>query len=367
MNLRSKNIDITFKSAAFKSFGLGALLFVLLCTSACKSEKDEIGPLPETYGKGFYVVNEGNFTVGNASLSYYSFDSAKMFNHLFFLTNNAPLGDVALSMSFLDDMAYIVVNNSGHIYKINRHTAAYEGKITGLISPRHMYIVDDEKAFISDLQDDRLTIVNPTTGEFLGHVELGKSSEAMLLTDNKLFVANWSNHYIDAPNNTIQVIDLSSLQLTDSIHVVREPNSMVLDKNKMLWALCSGGFMNEEQAALFQIDPVHLQILQVFTFNNLSHSPQHLSINHAADSLYYLNNGVFRMSIKDDRLPERPFIPLKHRNFYSLAIEPEDGQILVTDASNYMQDGFVFRFRHDGTLVDSLRAGIIPGQIRFNH
>lgn len=356
----------SFSSMLAYAIRILVVMMIVWWLTACQTDKDEWQPLPETLGKGFYVVNEGNFTVGNASLSYYSYDSARMFNQLFFQTNNAPLGDVALSMSFLDDMAFIVVNNSGHIYIINRHTAVYEGKISGLVSPRHMYIVDDDRAFISDLQNARLTIVNPVTGELSGHIPLGKSSENMLVSDNKLFVANWSNHYINAPNNTIQVIDLSSLQLTDSIHVGKEPNSMVLDKNKMLWVLCSGGFMNEEHAALFQIDPVHLQILQVFTFNNISHSPQHLHINYAADSLYYLNNGVFRMSINDDKLPDSPFIPLKHRNYYSLAVEPKGSHILVTDAGNYMQDGFVFRFRHDGTLVDSLRAGIVPAQIRFN-
>ncbi len=343
-----------------------AILLFLLGTAGCSGEKDELQPIPGTLGKGFYVVNEGNFTVGNASLSYYSYDSARMFNHLFFQTNDAPLGDVALSMTFHDETAFIVVNNSGIIYKINRNTAIYEGKISGLISPRHMYIVNDEKAFISDLQDDRLVLANPMTGEINGYVELGKSSETMLASNDRLFVANWSQHYVDAPNNTIQIVDLQTLKLTDSINVAKEPNSMVLDKQDMLWVLCSGGFMNEERAALFHIDPASLQTLQVFYFDDMSHSPQHLSINHAADSLFFLNNGVFRMAINDDRLPENPFIPLKHRNFYSLAVEPRNSQILVTDASNYMQDGHVFRFRHDGTLVDSLRAGIIPGQIRFN-
>lgn len=342
------------------------IMISLMVLSACKSDKDDPSPRPETLGKGFFVVNEGNFTVGNASLSFYSYDSVKMFNNLFYRKNNVPLGDVALGMAFFRNMAFIVVNNSGLIQIIDKNTGEYITKVSGLLSPRQIHIVNAEKAYLSDLQNPNLIAFNPNSLEFIGEIPIGKSSEAMVSVNNKLFVANWSDFYLPSPNNTLTIIDWLTDEVVDQLVVGKEPNSMVIDKEQNLWVLCSGGFMNEEKPALYRINPVTHEFLSVFEFPEITHSPQQLTINAAGDTLYFLNNGVNRMKINDLELPEEPFIPQGHRLFYALAVEPQNGQLFVTDAVNYIQNGFVFRFMPNGTLIDSIQAGIIPGQIRFN-
>jgi hypothetical protein len=334
--------------------------------TACKKSPDDSGPKQSTLGKGFFVINEGNFTVGNSSLSFYSYDSSNMTNNLFYKINGVPLGDVATSISFHRNLAFIVVNNSGSIYIVDRNTLDFISSISELRSPRHVHIVNAERAYISDLQDDRLTSFNPTNMEFTGYIPLGKTSENMLTYQNKLFVTNWSGFYQTTPNNTVQVVDWLSNQLIDSIVVAREPNSMVMDLNSKLWVLCSGGFMGEETPALYRINPQDHSIEASFLFDDDTSSPQQLAINGTADTLYFLNNGIFRMSVYANVLPMNAFIESKHRNFYMLAVEPRLSQLLVTDPLNYIQDGFVYRFRADGTLIDSISAGIIPGQIRFN-
>ena len=97
----------------------------MVSITSCKKSQDDNGPKQTTLGKGFFVINEGNFTVGNASLSFYNYDSAKMTNNLFYKVNGVPLGDVATSMSFHRNLAFIVVNNSGLIYIIDRNTANF--------------------------------------------------------------------------------------------------------------------------------------------------------------------------------------------------------------------------------------------------
>lgn len=350
-----------FKPIIVIFFFISALLFV-----GCKGDDLVPVPAPETLGQGFFVVNEGNFTVGNSSLSFYSYDSARMFNHVFYEKNRAPLGDVAVSMDLFRNKAFIVVNNSGLVYVVNKNNVEFITKITGLQSPRHIHIVNAEKAYISDLQSDSLVIFNPLTLGYIGAIGLGKSSEAMLSVNEKLFVANWSDYYQTAPNNTIMVVDWLSDQLVDSIMVAKEPNSMVLDKDNKLWVMCSGGFMNDESPALFRIDPLTHEIQRTFYFEDITSSPQQLCINAGGDTLYFLNNGVYRFPINTQALPETPFIEMGQRNFYSMAVDPRLSHVLVTDAVNYMQDGYVFRYRSNGMLIDSIRAGIIPGQIRFN-
>jgi hypothetical protein len=91
-----------------------------------------------------------------------------------------------------------------------------------------------------------------------------------------------------------------------------------------------------------------------------------LTINRTGDTLFYLNQGIYRMPVGAEALPAAPHVLQGNRNFYSLAVEPGSSTLLATDAGNYLQKGYVFRFNPDGTIIDSLAAGIIPAFIGFN-
>ncbi|MDP3445511.1 MAG: hypothetical protein Q8T08_21845 [Ignavibacteria bacterium] len=344
------------------------LAFVtLLFMISCAEEPEIIPPYvpPADLGEGFYVVNQGIYTSGNASLSFYSKDSAKMFNNIFFSRNDIPLGDVAQSITFNGDIAYVVVNNSGVIWIINASTSAIIAKLSNLYSPRYVCVVSPDKIYVSDFELPGISVFRAQDMLPLGTILTGKNTERMQLVGNKVFVANWSQYNRVAPNNTIQIINTQNDQLIDSVIVVKEPNSLVVDKNNKLWVLCSGGFMNEEIPALFKINSINHAIEARFDFPTATISPEQLVINASGDTLYYLNNGIFRMAITDSELPNQAFIPKGMRNYYALAVNPENSEIIATDAGNYVQSGYLFRFLANGTLIDSLKVGINPGFIGF--
>jgi len=230
------------------------LMFFSSCKKKSAPERDPAFFNPP----GVFVVNEGNFTTGNASLTWFGLENDTLMPAVFYTANKVPLGDVANFMAIYKDKGYIVINNSGLVYVVDISDGTFLGKVSGLSSPREILIIDDSRALISDLFDKYLTVINPTSYEITGKIDLhGRTSESMRKIDTKVFVANWSKLNQQKNNNQISVIDIDQLEVLDSIEVTKEPNSMVVDKNEKLWVLCSGGYSNTETPALYRINPVN--------------------------------------------------------------------------------------------------------------
>jgi DNA-binding beta-propeller fold protein YncE len=324
--------------------------------------------------KGLFIVNEGNFWYNNASLSFYNPEERILYNDVFYNTNRLPLGDVAQSMIIRDTLGYVVINNSGKIYIINTGNFELVDKITGLSSPRHMYFVNDEKAYVTDLYSKSITIVNPLSRTIVGFINLDAhtnqfsqhSTDQMIMFENRIFTNSWMY------NNKILVIDTQTDQWIETIEVHLQPQSMVLDKNAKLWVLCDGGFQGNpygyEAPALMRIDATTFKTEKVYRFEKDDH-PRELAINAAADTIYFINKHLYRHPVHSNADPEvyilNPNNNVTWGGFYSLGIDPYSGDIYIGDAIDHVQPGRVFRFKADATPLDTLKVGIIPGKFSF--
>jgi DNA-binding beta-propeller fold protein YncE len=327
-----------------------------------------------TGNHGVYIVNQGNFMYGNASLSFYDPATKRVVNHVFQARNGAPLGDVAQSMTIWNNLGFIVVNNSGKIYIIDSSTAEYKGSITGLSSPRYIRIISSRKAYVTDLYARKITIFDPSTFIINGEIRVNNSksefnqhpTEQMIQYKNLVFTNCWSY------DNKILVIDTNTDQLIDSIEVFKQPNSLVIDKENKIWVLTDGGFDGSaygyEKSGLLKIDAETREIERSFRFA-LGEHPLGLCLNGAKDSLLFLNRHVWKMAITDKKLPEQAFITSANTNlyggFYSLAIDPSNSEIYVGDAIDHAQNGVVHRYSPSGKQVDEFKVGISPGGFAF--
>jgi len=88
-------------------------------------------------------------------------------------------------------------------------------------------------------------------------------------------------------------------------------------------------------------------------------------MNATNDTLYWLNNGIYRMSITATVTPTAPFIAQSGVNYYGLGIDPSTNEIYVSDAIDYVQKGMIYRYQSNGTLIHTFRAGISPGDFYF--
>jgi hypothetical protein len=78
--------------------------------------------------------------------------------------------------------------------------------------------------------------------------------------------------------------------------------------------------------------------------------------------LFYILTDVFQMDIAASQLPVQPLITAGGRNFYAVSVLPS-GEIIVSDAVDYVQRSRIYRYSSAGAELQSVRAGIISGSI----
>lgn len=352
--------------------------FILLCfviaiaLVSCKKD-DPVTPYvpPINPVTGLFVLNEGTFTYANSSLSYYNMEDNTVDNNVFFRVNNAPIGDVGQSLAKVDNDLFIVVNNSKYIYKVDAQTIIYKAKIEGFTSPRYMLPVSSDKAYVSDLESRGLWLLNLNTLE-KSLLETGNTTEAMVKVGNEVFVSNWSNYYTngETSNNSVQVIDCVNDALVDEIEVAQEPNAMVVDKYNHIWVSCSGNYMPPCDPAIICIDAATHQVIKRFDLAEGSY-PSGMAIDGTGENIFFMNGGygtlnVYKMSVDATEIPDTPFITSNSKVFYGMKVNPQNGDIYLTDAKNYVQNGDLLRYSADGTLLGTFELGIIPSYMLFN-
>ena len=71
------------------------------------------------------------------------------------------------------------------------------------------------------------------------------------------------------------------------------------------------------------------------------------------------------MAVTDRHLPDSPFINNVNGLFYSMSVNPDNGEVYVADAIDQVQRGVVYRYSPEGIPLDTLKVGIAPGAFCF--
>lgn len=349
-------------------------VFVLI--SSCSKEpirERPVDPPDDTtktisFQQGVFVINEGNYNWGNASVTFLDTRNNSVFQDVFNLVNQRSLGDVAESMCISGKNGYIVINNSNRIEVVSMTDFKSVKTISGLHSPRFMTVVSPQKAYVTNLQNS-ISVIDLNTNNVTGTIKTSAWTENMI--QYKQFVLVTSVGQFSEPSSGRQaqifVVDSQSDEIIDSIQTGKEPIGLAIDKKDKVWVLCSGGYDNFEPPSLIRINPELRIVEKVFVFNDPAKLPSRLCMNSGGDTMYFLRNGIFRMAVTDAALPDKPFIASEGRLLYGLAIHPETGHIFTSDAIDYVQNGKVYEYTPGGSKISSFTAGRIPGSFCFTN
>ncbi len=329
-------------------------------------------PVEESFFmNGVFIVNEGNFTDSDGSLSYYDFDSSRVGNNVFETINERPLAAIFQSFAFHNMKGYIIDSN-GRIEIVNESDMTSVGTInSGLALPRY-FAGFSNYGYVSDWgpyddnwanPDSKIIVLDLETMQITKTLETPSRPEAIMAIDGLIYVAN-------SATNLITIYDPVSNTLQDSIEVNNGPTQFVLDKNLDLWVVSTGAYISG--GALQQIDLVSGKIIKTVDISSIFPNGR-LAINGGGDLLFFMGeewamdysfteNKICKASIDQ---PESYSEIISERNLYGLGVDPVHDEVYITDAVYFQGNGKVYTYDFSGNKLDEFEVGRGPRDFVF--
>ncbi|MGE0568833.1 MAG: YncE family protein [Bacteroidia bacterium] len=332
------------------------ILLIAALGTACVKDKPvpaETAPVNINGSNKVFIINEGNFGSGNAGVSIYDPNNGNVVEDIYKSKNGNNIGDVAQSMTKINGDYYIVVNNSGKVVICDKDFKQ-KGSISGFTSPRYLLQVSNQKAYVSDLYANAVNVVNLNDNTIIRQIPISSWTEKMVMLYNKVYVA--------APERAfVYIIDASSDLLIDSINVSENCYEIALDKNDNLIALSGSG---QNDGKLSKYNAINHQFIESINISPNA-SPRSLTLNKLKDTLYFIGENICMISLSDFSNKNENFISKGNKIFYSIALNPNDGRLYVSDALDYVQKSNIHIFDKNGVEKGSFKAGINAGNFYF--
>ena len=345
------------KTLKLPLLALVSVLFLWSCSS-----DDDMGPTtpdPEGLEKGKFglVINEGGFQQGNSSLGLLDLDTYEYEGDYFSSISSQPLGDIFQSIYLNDDIAYLVVNNSGKIEVLDLSDQSYVGSIDGLTSPRYM-VSRGNTAYVSNLFTDDIQIVDLESLNVTGQITTSGWTERMIIDDNFLIVACSNCGYVYR-------YDLDDNSLVDSIETGAGTNFIHRTSENRIIAFASGAFDGSASpaATLFSND---MELVQRFNLPTDNDFVGTVTFDNATNRLYFADGSiVYYSEVTASSISfQQPLINLGNTSAYGLSTS-SDGTVYITDAGDFSGAGNVIIVNTEGETLETIQVGIVPSGVVF--
>lgn len=329
----------------------------LLLASCSKSDSPfvEVEPV-YNYTNGVLFVNEGNFQGNNASIGFAN-SNLNSIEADIYSSKERVLGDVAQSIGFNGDYAYIVVNGSNKIEIVNRYNFKAVATISdNLNAPRYTAFAND-KLYVTNAASESVSIFDIKTNKFIGEIKLNTPVEHIVSESNKIYVQQ-ANYGI---GNKIAVIDsktdavIKTLELEDSVQGLVSHIGFV-------YAISS----IETRSNFYKINTLDDSFHISFTTTAIRNA-RNLRVDN--NMLYYTsNNNVFSWKMTATELNYTPLFAVKGSGGFEFmyAFDVVDDQFYITNAGNFREPSTVEVYNLAGKMTKTFKGGITTNHFYKN-
>ncbi|MBO4443896.1 MAG: YncE family protein [Bacteroidaceae bacterium] len=368
------------------------LLTALLMLAGCHQEEPIIPSvktqvtapevLPRT--KGFFLLNEGNMGSNKCTLDFFDYASGTYYRNIYAERNPGvvqELGDVGNDLAVYGSKLYAVVNCSHFVEVMDVRSARHLGQVS--IPNCRSIVFEGRYAYVSSYAgpvridpNARLGYVariDTATLQITDTCTVGYQPEEMAIANGKLYVANSGGYRVPNYDTTVSVIDLSTFKREKDIDVAVNLHRMVLDEKRSQLFVSSRGDYGQTPSGIYVIDTRADKVtgsipLSCSSMTLAGDSLYVVSAEwNAAKASYQTTYAIYDVA-RQQVLP-RPFIADGTETSidkpYGLAVNPDNGDILVTDAADYITPGTLRCYSPQGKLRWSVTTGDIPSKIAF--
>jgi YVTN family beta-propeller protein len=347
----------------------------LVILSSCKNDDTVPAPGVELEpAQGVYVLSEGNIGGNNTRLGFYTI-AANTFSGNYYMQQNpasaTDLGDTGNDAIIYGGKMYIVMNGSGNVIVLNAATGTFLQSIpfvngTNNKSPRYA-IGAKGKVFVSAF-DNTVSVVDTSTLAITHTIAVGANPEGIATSGNYLYVANsGSGNYPDF-DSTVSVVDLNTLTEIKKIRVGINPNKVEVNSTGDVYVSAYGDY----GAAPASISVISSATNTLKTTLGAGFGYSHLRIsgdiaylynNYGGTGTCKIYNTVTNTVVRPEFITDGTVIATP----YGINIDEENGDVYITDAKDYSSAGEVVCFDKTGKkkFAFSTAPGVNPNKVLF--
>jgi len=343
---------------------LFSILLTIIILCGCEKDPTSVDKKKTVKLSGAFIINEGNFNQSNGSLSFYSMEDHQVQHGIFESVNGRNLGDVVQSMTIIDTLGFIVINNSSKVEVISKITwkSIVTIDLPAGSSPRYFVDGGNGKGYVTNLYTNSVSIINLSTYAVEQSINVGVNPEELVIVNGKAYVANSGF----GTGKTVSVINLTSNQVVKTIRVGDNPGAIEIDPGNNIHVLCTGqwGDWNDPNdtgtdGGVFIIDSNTDTVIDSLV---IAGHPSKLCLNNNNTGYFLNGDQVVSYSTETNEVVNDTLIS---GFYYGLEFDPISEQIFVLDAIDYSQNGELKIFSPAGQLKESHTVGIIPGSVTF--
>ncbi len=366
------------------------LAFVAAALQGCQEDDpiipEEVEVLPPetvTTVQGFYLLNEGNMNMNKASLDYYDYETGSYKRNVYGQANpdaTLGLGDVGNDIGIYGSKLYSVINNSNKIEVMDVVTAK-RLKVIDIKNCRYVTFANGKayaSAYDGEVQlgenspNGFVAEIDTTSLSITKTVKVGRQPEEMAVVGNKLYVANSGGYSPPNYERTVSVIDLKTFTKIKDIDVAINLHRLEADEDGDLYVSSRGDYY-DIPSKLFVIDTKTDLIKKTFDIacSNLTIVGDKAYIIGSEFSYatfdYIINYSL--INVKTETLLTESFLPKavsdEIKTPYGLAVDPVSLNVFITDAGDYVSPGKLYCIDKNGNTKFTVTTGDIPAHFAF--
>lgn len=348
------------------------LLAGALVLTACGDDDEptvEYGNVTVT--SGLFILNEGNyFSQVNGSLDYLDYSTSSVSRGVFLKANGRALGGTPNNAVICGAKMYIATQDENRVEVVDLNTLKTYSPID-VIAPREL-CTDGKSVYVSSytgevskLDTASLTVVQKSP-------VVGANLEGIAYRKGYVYVCNaWNNDY--TYNTNVVKLNAETLAKVKDITVMTNPNQLIASGDDLY--LASWG-------NYFDVSPFVQHISLDDQVKTMVHGV-HIALGdkklYVIDTSYDANyNEVNSYYVYDFSTNEYgEFIQgTEIDSPCTIAVDPQTGDVFISSrkkyldsngllAVSYTQDGYVARYKADGTFKGKYECGVNPGTLLF--